>query len=453
MIRKQSTVFCTARRFIVPGLALVAFSLSTLLYLSRNPGYYMVLNFYGVPLQPKKYPFIDLQYVLAGIECWNKGLDVYLIDPCDALGRLHAYSPIWLRLTFLPSQAWAMVLGVCLDCAFLLSLALLPSFKNGREFLILLLATLSPPVAYALERANVDVLIFIFVVVAVIIWLWDWPARTLAYVTIFLAGTLKFYPLVLLGLAVRERMRTFIAATAISGFLLALLVYHFHAELTAMLPNIPQGGYFSDMFGARNLPDGLSLTFRSYRGPGSTVVAQGAWIAVLTWTVMIILSALQILAVVRWQEFRRDFLTLATADQTLCVSGAAIICGCFFVGQSLAYRQIFLLFCFPALLSLWRQSTDRRIRRFAAQLCGLLLFLLWQGEMTWNVALSAELQFWIGPKEALLIQAGSWFVREVVWWRVTSVLVGILVCFVFESKISDHIEWRLISRTNRNDVH
>lgn len=453
MVRKQGAFFCAARRFIVPGLALVAFSLSALLYLSHNPEYYTVLNIFGVPLQPKKYPFIDLQYVLAGIECWNKGLDVYLIDPCDALGRLHAYSPIWLRLTFLPLQGWTMLLGVCLDCTFLLSLALLPPFKNGREFLILLLATLSPPVAYALERANVDVLIFIFVLVAVIIWLWRWPARLLAYVTIFLAGILKFYPIVLLGLAVRERVRTFVTVTAIGGFLLVLLIYQFHTELTAMLPNIPQGGYFSDMFGARNLPDGLSLTFRSYRGPGSTVIAQGAWITVLTWTVMIILSALQILAVVRWREFRRDFLTLATADQTLCVCGAAIICGCFFVGQSLAYRQIFLLFSFPALLSLWRQSSDRRIRHFSAQLCGLLLFLLWQGEMTWNVALSAELQFWTSPKEALLIHAASWFVREVVWWRVTSVFVGILVCFVVESQIGHQLQRRLISRTNSIEVH
>ena len=71
--------------------------------------YFDVLNLYA--FDPFRFPFLDIQVVLAAAECWRHGFDVYLLNPCDALGRPLAYSPLWLRIIpdFLNTSATAVV--------------------------------------------------------------------------------------------------------------------------------------------------------------------------------------------------------------------------------------------------------------------------------------------------------------------------------------------------------
>src|SRR5207247_2344885 len=113
-------------QFVVPAAATFLFLTCAFLYGLDNEVYITILHFFAVPIQPKKYPFIDLEYIFASVDCWQHGIDVYLRDPCDTLGRLYAYSPLLLRAAFLPSIAWTNVFGVSMDMLFLLTLLWLP---------------------------------------------------------------------------------------------------------------------------------------------------------------------------------------------------------------------------------------------------------------------------------------------------------------------------------------
>ena len=77
--------------------------------------------------RPRVPPFVDLHGVLESIQCWRQGVDVYVSSPCDALHRRFNYSPMLLRMSFLPSDGASITaIGLGLAGAFLVSLGFLP---------------------------------------------------------------------------------------------------------------------------------------------------------------------------------------------------------------------------------------------------------------------------------------------------------------------------------------
>lgn len=412
-----------APRVAAPASALIVFLVVALLCWRGSAVIFAVLRLWGVH-PPVTDSFLDLRYIFADAECWRKGIDVYLSDPCDPLGRLLGYSPLWLRLAFLPSQAWTPVFGAIIDVLFLMSLAAFPPPQRRGEFLISLAATLSPPVAFALQRANVDVIIFMMVLAAAGLWIGSLRQRALSYAIISLAGLLKFYPLVLLALAVRERIKIATAIFVAGGFLLFGFAAYFYRELIEMSHNIPTGSYFvGDMFGAKNFPDGLVL------GHG---YAPNSWLGALPWLALLALFAAQVFIAARWLDLRRELAGIGALDRALLLSGSAIICGCFFAGQNAGYRGIFLLLTVPGWLALWRQSTARRVQHFAKWACFLTLFLLWQGVLTWNENFLAALQVWFGPGLGSALWSGLWATRELAWWLAAGILASVVMCYAVE---------------------
>jgi hypothetical protein len=176
------------------------------------------------------------------------------------LHRTFAYSPIWLRATFLP--AWNNWMGLAMDAAFFLSLGLLPQSRRPSDIVVAVLATFSGACAYALERANIDVVIFLLVVCGGWCWARSSSVRLVGYGLMTFAGLLKFYPLVLFLLFLRERMTYFIALSIAAFTLLAGFVWRFHGELREMAKNLPSFPNFTITFGYRQLPFELSLALR-----------------------------------------------------------------------------------------------------------------------------------------------------------------------------------------------
>src|SRR6516164_5252259 len=112
-----------ALRFTVSAAGLAAMIALALLY-HLDPGYYYrVLAFIGIA--PFQYPFFDIQGILSWVDCWQRGVDVYVTNPCDVRYRVFTYSPLWLRLAFLPGKEWTNPLGLCLAISFFLALAAL----------------------------------------------------------------------------------------------------------------------------------------------------------------------------------------------------------------------------------------------------------------------------------------------------------------------------------------
>jgi len=108
-------------RCLVPLLGLALLAIFAALYIVDPKAYYWALN--DISYLPFKYPFLDWEYIGAGIKCWSEGINVYITNPCDVLNRTHRYSPLWLRAVFIPTyRAWTMPIGIGIILAFLLSL-------------------------------------------------------------------------------------------------------------------------------------------------------------------------------------------------------------------------------------------------------------------------------------------------------------------------------------------
>lgn len=153
-----------AYRLAIPAVALLLFGgLAVLWRWGPHAVYFTSLKLFG--FEPFRFPFLDGHFVLAAARCQRLGIDVYLLNPCDALGRAFTYSPLWLSITpgFLDTSSTTAV-GLGLDLMFILSLAIVIRPATLGEVLILGLAALSPMTIYALERANCDLVIFLLVV-------------------------------------------------------------------------------------------------------------------------------------------------------------------------------------------------------------------------------------------------------------------------------------------------
>lgn len=417
-----------ALRFALSAVALGVFLVFGVLYALHSAIAFDALRWWGVH-PPVKEPFLDLRYIFAGVECWAKGVNVYISNPCDPLGRPHGYSPLWLRFVFLPSQSWTVVAGLIVDLVFLIALSAFPSPQSRGEVAIMLAAALSPPVVFALQRANVDVLIFLMLLAAARLWIGRSSRRMLSYGLVTFAGLLKFYPLIVLALAVREKLKTCAAILGIAGILLIGFVAYFHTELVEMTRNIPTGGYYmGDMFGAENFPDGITA---AYLG------TSGGWFGIALWSALFALTLAVAAATFLLLAGRHEIARLAPLESALLLFGAVVVCGCFFAGQNVGYRGIFLLFPVPGLFALHRRSSDRRARRLAAQACTLVLFVLWQGILTWNANALDAARMWLDAPFASALWIALWSARELAWWLLAGILSGIVLCFVVESPAFD----------------
>jgi hypothetical protein len=178
---------------VVPSLVgLLAFAIVAGIFLAgEHSAYNHLLTLWGIV--PFRFPFVDLSGSLAAWDCARKGVDVIISNPCDVLARGYNYSPFWMTIDWIPlgqpDRAWV---GVISGVAFLVSLSALPPPVSVVETCVRIAAALSTMVAFAIERANPDILIFLLVVSALALLRRSVIAKALGYSIIFLAGAIKY---------------------------------------------------------------------------------------------------------------------------------------------------------------------------------------------------------------------------------------------------------------------
>jgi len=417
---------------LLPGLTLLAILAE--LYAVDPTAYYRALTRIGI--DPWKYPFIDWEYIGAGVKCWNEGINVYITNPCDTANRPHDYSPLWLRAVFIPTdRTWTMLIGLALVLGFLLSLFWVVKPVTWRELIIFALTCTSTMAVFALERGNVDIIIFIMLVVASVLSTGPLANRILSYALILLAGLLKFYPLILLSTALRERPRTFFAIVAASGLIIVGFVYLFRAELAAIGPNIPHGEYESDFIGSVNLPFGLPR----YMLRLFPELAEFAWFTALPYAVMaglLVVTAVQVIHLARNSNLASAFVKMPKRDVMFLVVGAALNAACFFAGQSHGYRGVHLIFVVAGLVAMRRASDDPTTGAMLTRAVIIVVFLMWEGFFR-QILLHVQ-----GPEFNLF-----WLIREVLWWRLAAVLLAMLAIFGVKSELFAVLkQWRGLQR-------
>ena len=423
--RLMTTLSWTARhertlyRLAIPAALLCAFGGMVLLWAAGLQSFgRSALRALGV--EPGVIPFLDTHAVLAAAECQRRGLDVYQVNPCDVLGRVHVYSPLWLTLVPSMGAAATPSVGIALDVLFILSLALVVRAHGRAPLAILALAAFSPMTLYALERANIDLVIFLLVLGAGVLqaaaarrW------RLWSYAVLVGAALLKYYPAVLLVLVARECRRDAVLVLGGAVAALALFVAGYRDVLGQALANMSKLStglsFYTDSFSARNLPFGLARGLPQLHG--AAVLFALALLALLSffalarmWRTAVLLDT----AGIDWTASEMRFAAI----------GSLLVTGCFFAAQNVNYRGVFLLFVLPGLLQLRDKTASAAARRLRSRLIAAVLFVMWD-------------EFF---RRGLLVVTGGrpgdrlpmlfWLLRELVWWWLIAGLAAIALCYV-----------------------
>jgi hypothetical protein len=406
--------------FAVPAALL---GLLAWLFASGNQSLYITI-LSDVGFSPFRFPFLDLHALLAAADCHRLGIDVYLSDPCDVRGRPHVYSPLWLDL--IPGF-WGRdsvnQIGVVLDLMFIASLPLIMRPRSAGQCLLFIAAALSTTVIYALERANNDIVVFLLVVWAGALMAGPKRQRLAAYLIFLFGGLLKFYPLALLVLVMRETWRRACAVVALSAVaVLGLWWAHGHA---LVLGHLPQTSRFADSMSARNLPLGLVQLLP----PMTPTLAD--WLAAVIFVILVAYSAMLVLKMLRAIERHPSALEGWTRETAYLLIGAILLTGCFFTGQNISYRGIFLLLIIPGLLQLRHKAVVPGMRRLFGMALAIILALMW--EQRFGLALKDAFGASIvsnEPNWAWRSAAIYWLSRELLWWVLISMLAALIIALL-----------------------
>ena len=423
-------------RAIVPAAACAsAVLLAGLLYaFGYRDQYHALLDYWGAV--PFPFPFLDMNAVTSAVECHRLGFDVYVQNPCDALKRVHGYSPIWLWLSVLPiSTAWDTALGLATVLLFIAVLPFLPPGRGWWQTAVITLGTISSVVMFALERANVDLIIFMFAMLAVTLTRRSTPLRMLGYAVALFAGMLKFYPITLLILAARERLEVFVAIGLVSIGAIVLWFTLDSGEILRGMANIPTTQYFDEfVFGARDLPYGLAQTM-----DWSRPAAAGLLIALLVGTVA------TALALAGREDTATRLRQLSDAEAAYLLIGCILLIGCFLAAQNILYRSIFFLFVLPGLTALVRTHGRRRFDGGYFGVTVAIIVLMWND--TARTLVNGALRWFgvsVGQNE--IAHFDIWLVRELMWWSVVVVLTAFLFRLIWGSQAAQDMVGLLSGR-------
>jgi hypothetical protein len=384
-------------------------------------------------------PFIDLAAIPAWQLCWqHHGFDVYTAaswPSCDVAPII--YSPLWLRLTFLPTDpAWTNWLGLPLVSAFLLSLGLLPQSRRTAGRAIMVLATFSSPPVFAMERANMDLVIFLLAVGAALCFSGTLGRRVFGYGLLLLGGLLKFYPLVALVLVLRERLAVLIAIGSAATAIVVASAWVFLDELRRLTP-VPSGAPFHYMWGGRNIPTGFPTVVRAllhacgiHSRLIETLTASPRMPAIL-YAILFATALLMALRLAGRADLRTGLAELPDRTHQFLLVGGVLIVGCFFAGQNIYYRGVFLLLILPGILALTEISANRSLRRIFSLTTASILCVL--SELTLrHIAADLFGGSYLLLEDSLLIYA-IWVVKELAWWWLVTVLIAVLIRFAINS--------------------
>ena len=379
-----------------------------------------VLRLFGI--LPYRVPFLDLDNVFAAIECKARGLDPIIENPCDPLARTLSYPPTWLVIV----PGWmgrgaTLPAGIVLTIVFLASVAAVLRPASWRGLALSLTAGMSVMTVFEVERANIDSVVFLLCTAVAVLWGGGAVARGVAYAVIFLAGLLKYYPLVLLGLAVRERFAALVAVAAASAAGLVGFWLYFGNAIRESLARVAHGSPFHDRIAASNLPDGLA-EFAHWVKPGSeAMVTRAVALPLLAWA-----------ATAAWR-YARHFgrIDVTLIDTRLLLIGAGLMVGCFFAGQSIGYRGIFLLLTLPALA---RMPATPAMRRTMHTAIVIILAIMWT-ECIRQALLAGAAALGLSGN----VTAGAflvfWFSRELMWWWLIGLFAGALLAFARQAPL------------------
>jgi hypothetical protein len=162
---------------------------------------------------------------------------------------------------------------------------------------------------------------------------------------------------------------------------------------------------------------------------------QLAWITTLPYAIMtalLIIILVQVICLARNDNLASAFTNIPERDAMLLVIGAALIAGCFLAGQSVGYRGVHLIFVIAGLIAMTRAADNPAMRAMLTRTTMMVVFLMWEGLFRQALQGVTDAGF-----------AVFWLIREVFWWRLTALLLALIVIFGVKSEVVTALQqWR-----------
>jgi hypothetical protein len=124
----------------------------------------------------------------------------------------------------------------------------------------------------------------------------------------------------------------------------------------------------------------------------------------------------------------REQLDWAAGETQFLVIGGLLVAACFFAGQNVNYRGIFLLPVVSGLVCLHRSVKDPEVRRFCGQMIAAVLFIMW--EEFFRRALHAVISPVPGEGLSSRAEVFFWVGRELVWWWLVVGLAALVLSYL-----------------------
>jgi hypothetical protein len=412
-------------RFGASATAALVYALFAGLWFWARRCYHALLG--GWDAMPNARPFGDLGSILQAMRCWRDGVNVYAPSVCMH-GGLYNYSPFLLRAVYLglgpqDLMAGGLLYGVVLILAF----SALPLAKSWAEMWVRTFGICSATVVFGLESANIDILLFVLTVAGVWMLLAGRWMALLGYALFMLLAACKFYPVALLGLAVRERPVVLLGVVALTVMAAVVFFLHFAHGTAAAMGILPGGLPFVCVFGAMNIPFGLMLLrflpvltlapsvpqfFAAVSHPQAAL-----WVGMGTRLVSVAGLAAGYLIAPRYRVVMR---AMEHPRQLFFMAGAILTVFCFFAAQNLSYRAVFLLLLLPG-------AWDIAVARYGRWWLAGILLLLWEPLFREHVTVWSKML--LGPVWGVIPQIVYWFLREGLWWWIVIQLLALIICF------------------------
>ena len=323
--------------------------------------------------------FGDLRTVTHGVECLRRGIDPYVVNPCDPWWRLVNYPPVWLKgfdLLGIGPKATSW-LGAGIDVAFMAAAIAFLGRRPLWQGVVYGAALISPAVMMGIERGNNDLLVFALMTAGLGLVVGRSPAqRSLGTLTLLMATVLKLFPVFSVAM-VLVRRRTLLLPALVVAVTTAAYLLAVRDSLDAIARNTHREVFYS--YGAEVLFIGL----KKYLGLKGAL----AWKAPVF--ACVIAAALSLGFLCRTSfELRDDRFGAGFA-----VAGAIYLFS-FSVASSFDYRLAFLLLGLPQLMDWATVRADRRQRMICILALGAILLALWLSFYSVKIRLIDELFTW-----------------------------------------------------------
>jgi hypothetical protein len=297
-------------------------------------GYQHFWSIWQIPMMPLS--FADLRNLTGGAESITKGYDPLYYNPQDPWNRpLNQPRLVQYILGFLQiNQSHTVLIGIIFGLLFLTGVFIAFKKLDKPSALIISLLIVSPAAALGIERGNHDLLMFFLVAVALALIDYTW----LAMAILLLASFIKLFPVfAILSLWKSNGRKNIFFTIVFMGSFIFYIIYN-RADWAQVFSSTQKGHY---LWAYGVMTYDLTATPYSYIPLGALMLS----------TIMFYISSIRLQG---WSVCDNSYIASFRA-------GAGIYLGTFLLGNSWAYRLIFLIFIVPQLVVWIKTDPSRKL--------------------------------------------------------------------------------------------